>query len=55
MQYIDFSEAVKNENLQKIIFDIFFFFIIITFAQNIDRGASNEYPQSMFWSKNKKK
>ena len=34
------------------------------FAQNIDcgytlepprRGGSNEYPQSMFWSKNKKK
>ena len=38
---------------------IFFLF----FAQNIDcgytlepprRGGSNEYPQSMFWSKNKK-
>ena len=38
------------------------FFLI--FAQNIDcgytlepprRGGSNEYPQSMFWSKNKKK
>ena len=30
-----------------------FFFI---FAQNIDcgRGGSNEYPQSMFWSKKKK-
>ena len=24
------------------------------FAQNIDRGCSNEYPQSMFWIKNKK-
>ena len=41
------------------IFDIF-----LIFAQNIDcgytleppqRGGSNEYPQSMFWSKNKKK
>ena len=41
--------------------DIFFFLI---FAQNRDcgyklepprRGGSNEYPQSMFWSKNKKK
>ena len=40
--------------------EIFFFLI---FAQNIDcgytlepprRGGSNEYPQSMFWSKNKK-
>ena len=42
-------------------FWIFFFFFF--FAQNIDceymleptqRGGSNEYPQSMFWSKNKK-
>ena len=40
------------------IFDIF-----LNFAQNLDcgytlepprRGGSNEYPQSMFWSKNKK-
>ena len=32
---------------------IFFFFFI--FAKNIDynRGGSNEYPQSMFWIKNK--
>ena len=38
--------------------------IFLFFAQNIDcgytlepphRGGSNEYPQSMFWSKNKKK
>ena len=38
--------------------------IFLIFAQNIDcgytlepppRGGSNEYPQSMFWSKNKKK
>ena len=37
--------------------------IFLIFAQNIDcgyalepphRGGSNEYPQSMFWSKNKK-
>ena len=37
---------------------------MLIFAQNIDcrytlepprRGGSNEYPQSMFWSKNKKK
>ena len=36
---------------------------LLIFAQNIDcgytlepprRGGSNEYPQSMFWSKNKK-
>ena len=39
------------------------FVIFLIFAQNIDcgytlepprRGGSNEYPQSMFWSKNKK-
>ena len=38
-------------------------FVILIFAQNIDcwstlepprRGGSNKYPQSMFWSKNKK-
>ena len=38
-------------------------FVIFFFAQNIDcgyklepprQGGSNEYPQSMFWSKNKK-
>ena len=38
------------------------FDIFLIFAQNIDcgytlepphRGGSNEYPQSMFWSKNK--
>ena len=40
-----------------------FFDIFLIFAQNIDcgytleppqRGGSNEYPQSLFWSKNKK-
>ena len=39
------------------------FSIFLIFAQNIDcgytlepprQGSSNEYPQSMFWSKNKK-
>ena len=48
----------KTENFQLKNFDIF-----LIFAQNIDcgytlepprRGGSNEYPQSMFWSKNKK-
>ena len=42
---------------------MFFFFIFLIFAQNIDcgytlepprRGGFNEYPPSMFWSKNKK-
>ena len=49
----------KNENFHRNFFDIF-----LIFAQNIDyeytleppqRGGSNEYPQSMFLSKNKKK
>ena len=55
--YRDFL-ALKNENFQLKNSDIF-----LIFAQNIDcgytlepprRGGSNEYPQSMFWSKNKK-
>ena len=58
MQHIEFSEVVKIGNFQQKSFDIF-----LIFAQNIDcgyklepprRGGSNEYPQSMFWSKNKK-
>ena len=48
----------KIDNFQRKIFDIF-----LIFAQNIDcgytlepprRSGSNEYPQSMFLSKNKK-
>ena len=48
---------IKKKNTGKE-FDIF-----LIFAQNIDcgytlepprRGGSNEYPQSMFWSKSKK-
>ena len=48
----------KNENFHWKNFDIF-----LIFAQNIDcgytlkpprRGGSNEYPQCMFWIKNKK-
>ena len=55
--YRDFS-SLKIENFQLKILDIF-----LIFAQNIDceyslepprRVGSNEYPQSMFWSKNKK-
>ena len=50
--------ALKIENFQLI-----FFYIFLIFAQNVDcgytlepprRGGSNEYPQSMFLSKNKK-
>ena len=46
------------------IFSRFFFYIFLILAQNIDcgytlepprRGGSNEYPQSMFWSKDKRK
>ena len=58
MQYTEIFKVVKNDNFQVKIFDIF-----LIFAQNIHcgytlepprRGGSNEYPQSMFWSKNKK-
>ena len=51
--------ALKIENFQLKKFDNF-----LIFAQNIDfgctlepsrlGGSSNEYPQSMFWGKNKK-
>ena len=53
-----FFSSVKIENFTRKKFDIF-----NILAQNIDcgytlepprRGGSNEYPQSMFWSKNKK-
>ena len=59
MQYTEIFKIAKNENFQQNIFDIF-----LILAQNIDsgytlepprRGGSNEYPQSMFWSKNIKK
>ena len=53
-----FFLAFKMENFHQKNVDIF-----LIFAQNIDcgyalepprRGGSNEYPQSMFWSNNKK-
>ena len=58
MQYTEIFKVVKNEKFQQKMFVIF-----LIFAQNIDcgymleppqRGGSNELPQSMFWSKNKK-
>ena len=58
IQYTEIFEVVKND-----FFSRFFFYIFHIFAQNIDcgytlelprRGGSNEYPQSMFWSENKK-
>ena len=47
MQYTEIFN-VKNEKSQWN-FDNF-----LIFAQVPHRGGSNEYPQSMFWSKNKK-
>ena len=58
VQYTAIFHGCKNDNFQMKFFDIF-----LIFPQNIDceytleppqRGGSNEYPQSMFWSKNKK-
>ena len=58
MQKSEIFLALKIEN-----FNLKIFVIFLIFAQNIDcgytlepprRGGSNEYPQSMFWSKNKK-
>ena len=55
MQYIEIFLTLKIKIFQLKKFDIF-----LIFAQNIDcgytlepprRGGSNEYPQSMFWSK----
>ena len=58
MQYTEIFLALEIENFQLKKFDIF-----LIFAQNINcgytlepprQGGSNEYPQSIFWSKNKK-
>ena len=62
VQYTEIFFALNIEHFQLKYFDIF-----LIFAQNIDcgymlepprrpprRGGSNEYPQFMFWSKNKK-
>ena len=58
MQYIVIFKVVKNENFQWI-----FLYIFLIFAPNIHcgytlepprGGGSNEYPQCMFWIKNKK-
>ena len=55
MQYTAILHGCKNIHFQMIFLNIF-----LIFAQNIDcgytlEGGSNEHPQSMFWSKNKKK
>ena len=58
MQYTENVFGYKNENFDWKNFDIF-----LIFAQNINcgytlepprRGGSNEKPQCMFWSNNKK-
>ena len=55
MQYTEIFKLVKMKIFSRKKIDIF-----LIFAQNIDCGytlecnARNEYPQSMFWSKNKK-
>ena len=58
VQYTEIFHGCKNDNFQ-----MKFFYIFLIFAQNKDcgytleppqRGGSNEYPQSMFWSKKKK-
>ena len=58
MQYTEIFKVIKIKDVQQEKFDIF-----LIFAPNIDcgytlelphRGGSNEYPQSMFWSKSKK-
>ena len=58
MQYTEIFKVVKMK-----IFSGKFLLFFFIYAQNIDcgytlepprRGGSNEYPQSMFWSKNKK-
>ena len=60
MQYTAIFPAVKIEKFIGKFLEIFYMYI---FAQNIDygymlepprQGGPNEYPQSMFWSKNKK-
>ena len=53
MQYTAIFQGCKNVHFQMKKINIF-----LIFAQNIDCGytleTSNVYPQSMFWSKNKK-
>ena len=60
--YIFFFSAVKNENFVGFFIYLFIFFLI--FVPNIgcrytlepsQRDGFNEYPQPMFWSKNKEK
>ena len=59
VQYTVIFKIVKNENFQWIFFYIFLIFapkhrLWVHVRTASARGGSNEYPQSMFWSKNKK-
>ena len=57
MQYTEKFLVVKMKNFARKIL-IFFLFLLKTdcgyMLEPPRRGGSNEYPQSMFWSKNKK-
>ena len=50
MQYTEILKFLKNENFSVDIVG----FIFCSKHRLLGRGGSNEYPQSMFWSKNKK-
>ena len=57
LQYTEIFNVVKKENFQQKFFDIFLIFAPKHCGYSLEpprRGGSNEYPQSMFWSKNKK-
>ena len=49
MQYTAIFHGYKNVHFQMNFLNIF-----LIFARNIEWGGSEEYQQSMFWSKNKK-
>ena len=59
VQYTAIFHGCNNDNFQKKIFDTFSYFcskhiLWVHVRTASERGGSNEYPQSMFWSKNKK-
>ena len=52
-----FFSAVKIENFSRKVLIFFLFLFKTDCGYTLEpprRGGSNEYPQSMFWSKNKK-
>ena len=55
VQDIEIFRVVKNENFQEKILIFFYFYSKhIYCGYSLEPSRSNEYPQSMFWSKNKK-